>query len=854
MVSSRHGRAMAQVVIVALCFVVGACSGGNGGGSGGNMALASITVEGVADPLFDNGSGPTICPSVPWVNARLVFDFGSPVDAGSLPADGAAVGGSITIVSSFAGTPAIGTWQVDASDPTRVVFDAASPVGTNVCLGGLPPGQTYVITVEEGGITLNGTPLAAGATTCFSVMGCEIGDAAASLFDRIPGPPTVVDTTPDLDATNPPTTRADLADASGPGSRIVLEFDQNLLPGSVVPESFLLANTSANAQNAIPIAVSVFLEQGTASTPTRVTLTTAQPLNDGDVHELTLVGIRDFDDQPLATSTIGLTIADENDDTPVTFIEDFTTTNRRESTEGAIRWDGDGAAVATGLVGVVGNGLDGSGIFNTNMTINTDLVLTPGDPNAAPGVFNFTDVQITANLNFTSTTDFDPGESNYPAAIRSLTTIDINPVAGAVRLDGSGRRGMDSFSIDATTTRRFGGWGGPGGGNGGDGSPVVGGMSPAGDDGQGCKVGGQPNTDPASSGFGGGGGGAAGDNVTFIDGPGGGAGGSASSFAGYQSGDPPTFTFRMATSGEPHLGTDGNGTGAPPAGAVAATPPAKMIPPLVEVVGGSGGGGGGDRIVRSGGMISIQNPGAAGGGGGGGISLTATGDINLADGTIIDCSGGDGGRAIGFFIGGGAGGSGGSIVMQCFGSVGLGLGCEFNADGGIGNDGLTSNPTMLNGEGGDGGSGVIQIEDGDGTPVSEFTNNAIFVFGELFAQPFALSGSVPGLARSITIDTQGTPTFQQASFTTLAATLAGSANVRLIGVAESPDAPGTPASQMADGSGRPLMVGPVEVQNASLLDGYRYFIFLVEVDSTELPSSATDTYPGVDSLTVQYIR
>lgn len=868
-------RMTAAFALVTALMVVSSCGGGGGndGGGGGQAVVMSIAVQGVGAPIYTNGQAPQIvCPVGSFLNSTITMVFGGPVDPASIPPNGAAAGGSIQIVDQTTAAPAVGIFTIDPVNPSIVRFTSQPPIDPAAgCAAGFSPDTTYTIFLPDatGGATevvsVGGSPLLQAVTTCFRVVPCPGGQP---FVDPNPGPPAVVGTTPMTDGTAPSVTQAQIE--GNPGQSVItIDVNEALDPVTVSGDTVLILNTTANGNSDLQSPGQVAFQQfGTipgSETVSRITFTTFSPLVDGDVFEIQFSGVADLGGNMLTVPAGSLlfTVADNMDDLQVTFMDSFDDTMNLDTVMDAIEWLGDGQIRGTFPLEIVGNGLDGAFQVLSNITVNTDNQMTPGDPNAIQGIFNYTSVDIQSTIVYRSTTDAQPGESNWPVRIRSIGMVDILPPSGTVNLNCVGRPGQSSLNnVPANSLSRFGGHGGPGAGTGGIGSPNTGGASPNALPGEGGHIdannpnlpGGDTNLSAASPFFGGGGGGAAGAGVMNTNAAAGGAGGTASSFAGYMAGDPPLFTFRMATNGETHQGTDGMGLGAPPAGAVVMTPPAMMIPPLMDVVGGSGGGGGGDRVPNS--NPSSHNAGAGGGGGGGTIRITSAENINIGDGTTFRCEGGVGGAGIGVFIGGGGGGSGGSIIVQTFAQANVGLAVDFQTRGGLGNAGSTANPISLNGEGGDGGDGVVQIEDTDGTPNTELVMQSVFVDGELFAQPFALSGAIPGMANSNLIDTgSNSVDFVSASATVNAGTAAMSVvDVQLIGVAEDPANPGQPATTMTSAAGLPLMVGPVPLNQASDLNGYRWFRFQISTSFAAPPlTNVSDTLPFVEDVTVVYI-
>ncbi len=159
------------------------------------------------------------------------------------------------------------------------------------------------------------------------------------------------------------------------------------------------------------------------------------------------------------------------------------------------------------------------------------------------------------------------------------------------------------------------------------------------------------------------------------------------------------------------------------------------VPTLQTNAGGGGGGGGGaEDDADSGGIEGTMGPedagGGGGGGGGGGIQLVARTEI-LLDSSILDCSGGVGGRTfdaalsdVGEGAPGGSG-AGGTIWMQCFGDITIQNGSTVTVAGGIGDQTtnigqISPDPPdtgTIKGLGGFGGNGYLRFESATGAAV-----------------------------------------------------------------------------------------------------------------------------------------
>lgn len=116
--------------------------------------------------------------------------------------------------------------------------------------------------------------------------------------------------------------------------------------------------------------------------------------------------------------------------------------------------------------------------------------------------------------------------------------------------------------------------------------------------------------------------------------------------------------------------------------------------------------------------------------------------------------------------------------MRAIEQLVLGLGVSLLADGGIGNGGVTATGS-LNGKGGDGGDGVVSLEDGQGPTAAALQAAFTIVRGELFAQALSAGSATMGAATSTSTDAGDTPDYTQASVQTVTATVSGTASVQL---------------------------------------------------------------------------
>ena len=864
------------VLVMGVALAITACGGGSrSGGGGSDGSVVEIAVQGVGAPIFTNGQAPQpVCPQGAFLNARVSIKFSGPVDPSSLPPDGPAQAGSIQIVNTATNTPATGVFSVDPTDPSIVHFTALPPSNpAQGCSAGMIANGSYTIFIPDQTsgaaqvIRVGDAPVSQAVTTCFRVVSCGApGDIPFT--DSDPNPPAIVATTPHMDATAPVTSQSAIAFTPS-SSQIVVDVDQALEPTTVNQNTVFLINTTANPNNPIPQAGTIeFTQLGfiPGENVSRIKITTTLPVGDGDVYEVRFNGVTDLGGQALTVpaGTLLFTVQDNMNPMPQTFVENFDTTTNRGTLTGEAAWDGNGNVSSTFPLEIVGDGTDGMGMFNTSVTINTDMT-----PTNAPGIYNFTDLTVGDPLNFgvmirfMSTTDVAPGESNIAIRLRSQAGVDILDGAQIICNGRSGESGGTSPPSDSSN--RLGGWGGPGAGAGGIASPNTDGTaSPAGNPGEGGHIsatdpslpGDQINTSPGNPLYGGGGGGAIGTAPNNGGGASGGGGGSASSFGGYGGSNPPpspSFTFSPSTAGESHPGTDGMGAGAPPPGQPGPLP-AAMIPPLRNAIGGSGGGGGGDRVILPSNTMT-HRPGGGGGGGGGACRISAGQDIMVGTACQLRVDGGDGGGTSLPYSGKGGGGSGGSLLLQAFGNINLGIGPILSARGAFGSGGIPPNST-LNGDGGRGGDGVLQLQDGSSSFLNVLATNAIIAAGEFTGGQLSLGGGgLTGVAESLPIDTgSASPDYTSGSAVIDLGTIATSTvTVEVIGIAEDPTSPGNPATTAMAADGTPLMSSPTPLSQVDLLDGYRFFKIIITLTYPPPPASTLgDVLPNVDSVTMNY--
>ncbi|HGY90489.1 MAG TPA: hypothetical protein ENK43_04890 [Planctomycetes bacterium] len=195
------------------------------------------------------------------------------------------------------------------------------------------------------------------------------------------------------------------------------------------------------------------------------------------------------------------------------------------------------------------------------------------------------------------------------------------------------------------------------------------------------------------------------------------------------------------------------------------------------------------------------------------------------------------------------------MVIRSLSDLNLGLGITFDASGGA-----TNRDAALNGDGGAGGDGVIQIESAEGTTSASLAMLFAIVKGELSTGlPLGLmdpgANLYGGTAISSPIDTGSSATdYTSASAVIDLGTVSGGVvSVELVGIAEDPAQPGVPATVAMTAEGVPLMTAPVALSDVDQLDGYRFFQIRVTIGFDPPPlSSMTDVFPSVEEVTVQY--
>ncbi|MFT7618613.1 MAG: hypothetical protein ACI97A_002260 [Planctomycetota bacterium] len=905
---SRSLSTMAILVVVSV--VCASCGGGGGGGDSTSSSAAqagSIFIPnlGAQGSNFVIAGVQNETPVDVFLNARIRFVFGGAVSASSLPAAGLAIGNGIDIVRADTLIPASGVFSMGPG-VGEVFFDAFPPSSTvpgQGCQAGFQPSAEYVIDVKSVGVggqgisnvlIINGSPLTTGASGRFFTIACDTNNPSDA-FDPNGETPVVLTISPAAGFVGPP--------GAIPGSNVnatILTVDLGgaVDPSSVNASNLLLVNNTINTTTQVPVGGVVTLQQ-LGSVPgnpsiARITYTTSSPLVGGYDYELLFQGIIGLSGGTIVAPAVGTVFSVLADavPTPVAFVEDFTTTANRGSLTESIEWPGNGMLSTTLPIAIIGTGADGIGNFSSTMTFNADAHDLPAgasiDPNPVAGEYNFTSLTF-GNVSsqprtflFSSSTDTSPGEGNFPVSFRSLTTITI--LSGAdLNLDGRQQTiigGGGGAPVFAFLTDIPGGWGGPGGGRGGTSSPIndvtvinltglpgegahtdaTDSTRPGGTIGNvGTLVSGGPPIGLVDDYYGGGDTGRAGISVSTNPnlGPSGGGGGTATAFAGYM----PNTNFRIfttSTDGETQSGTDGGGLGAPLAGVRGKSMPV-MMTPLTFAVGGSGGGASGDRGNQAGANpAQSYRSGGAGGGGGGAIRFTAGNDIVINFATI-SVNGGKGGACGGLAVAHGGGGSAGSILVQTFGDLQVDVGATFEAVGGAIGERANGDPFIgteppLNGEGGRGGDGIVQLEDADGI-LSGFPQFSV-VTGEFMSRIFPSAGTITDMAQSLPIDTMSNgTTYQSASeVSSTGSEVTSTLMVQFFGLAENPLAPGTPATTAMSSGGTPLIVGPFTAAQISELNGYRYFMFEVvtSYSSSATAGTGTITLPSADMISVNY--
>ena len=852
-----------RVLGVGLCLALAACSGGGGGNGGGggpqpSPLLVEIAADGVPGALWAfPGITPPGCGSGVPLNGRITFTFNGKVDAASVPGPGPA-DGAVRVSLPGGVAPAVGSFAIE-DDPAltpgngrRLVFTPSPPANPNS--GGYITPATYQIEVKGAGspgplITIGGTPLAAGALTCFDpcllVPGASL---SACVADLVPGPPLIIETWPPMGEIPPAAIDPTALTAGSPlnpvattDNTVTLRLSEPLVPENLDLANVRLVRVTGGAQ--VPGQV-VFYQAGTAEAgpdTSRIDYVASTTLLSGVVYELQLSPlVRDFGDHPVE-QVQGDPTAKLRFQTQVipscaqpaiveTFDDD---TNLAAMTRpSALTWGG-GALQAGFPLELTGDGSYGPMIFAANAVLDTGMAPVPG---YSEGTYNATDLHIPLGVDVRVT-------GPYPLHIRCTGSVTIQgSLDGSAGMSafvplGSPDQGPRGGGFDNGQTLGLpvvsGGAPGPGGGRGGNASQGGAVRTERGEDGFGPSVNGQPDPGAAPDDtYGGGEGGDSGffpPQVTGELGGLGGAGGSAWESGG--AGQPLDNTMGCApitTSPQPL---------AQPTGA---TPP--FTGPVSALAAGSGGGGGGDHLDTAG--VQADDQGGGGGGAGGGIRISALGPISIGSGAVIETQGATGGSGS-LFAGAGAGGSGGMIWLQTFDQITIDSASFLLVTGGA------EKMPCTRFHSGAGGFGLIQLEDDDGlinlgfgtTPPASGTN--------VFALDSPFGSEVVSQVESIFFDTgYGDPDYTGATLATdpavsLGNVPGGSVEILYQGAHESLSNPGTPD----------LAALSPQVSGASIdqLDGYRFVRFQITVSYTAPPTSTiNDIFPAVQEISIDY--
>lgn len=628
--------------------------------------------------------------------------------------------------------------------------------------------------------------------------------------------PRVINTTPPNGETYvDPTTDWEDPESSAvpPAARktftIRIRFAQPIDPRTVSPTTFTLRKIKNNPNQSneqavdIPVAAGTFLSQRRLGI-VEVEVTPATNLDGNGQYELTVRGLVKSLGGVLLNTDYKISFITGNSPPPLDAIrEDFRNAQNKASpfdpatddqfstahwpAPATLDAGGTGLSVAK-FMPFVGGGL-GTAILGGGPI--TALDVQPGQTVLFP------------------TEDFDPGSSTFgqqlefeftrftmaaasastigrfALVIRSQTLIDLNASTINVRGGDGGVGRMNVDKVNGDPPGGIGGAAGPGGHRGGDGgaSAVTDEVGEPILDGQGkiqfdqAKFDGQdgyPGYTVDGLPGGGGSGGFSGDREfvittdwngdTVIGDPGdyqlepgryrepGGGGGHAT-----DGGNGDSFGL----SGQLKSGVKGGAGGGTYGDGAFSTSPlnANGCPTLTTGFGGAGGGGGGQEDDAPMNVADASDAGGGGGGGGGGaIQLVARQSITV-NGSVINASGGAGGRTFnenqsdtGQGAAGGCGAGGGILLQAYEGDVTITNGSLVTAGGGsnvnsIGeittsrND-TPANPVPIKGLGGVGGDGYVRLEDFDGI----FNNLGNQVVGSLSTAVFApqADGSYPG--------------------------------------------------------------------------------------------------------------
>jgi hypothetical protein len=677
------------------------CDNGSSGGGGGDMVVSSFNLDGVRST---------------FLNEPLVFTFSNDVDPASVTNQTIQLRYDATLLDRNGdGVPddpgnsnAIpeGTFEVSGNVvrflpklPSRPNnSDTGIPPSYVVSLG-MPPMPTVVgaVSVFIPGFpatdtvrTTNGRPLAASYRSTFTpvTVASPSNVPATAFIDPVPGTP------PQLQAVIAPTTTTNVP----VDTCVQVRFSEPLLPSTVTPDSIFITAVAPNSGQVVPVPSQPFLTQ--ESTTSLVTLYVGGRNQCGPNANVPLAGnvsyvinytneLRGFGPSnavqvvgPFPSFTTVPTAAGGD-----SFVETFDTTAHRDAVLSGAQWNpmnNPGRLVAT----AGGTGEDGPLTPTGNVTINTDT--RPGDPNDPanpPGTFNWSNINIPANV--------------------TVTIVGHNPLRGRAAsividgtIDASGVSALDLSQTDPTVPTT-GGAGGPGAGRGGDGGmDTLTPGAPGPEDGMNGVTG---NLDGVT----GGGHGSIGfvAAMTANQDAGGGGGGS------------------YGTIGHPGVPEGVTGPGGGAGDSTYGIP--SLDPDLGLLLGGAGGGGAGFSVRLQGTpAVRVGQAGTGGGGGGGVVELISGTDITVetrsTDQTVrvaaIRSNGGAGGNiASGLFAAGGGGGTGGGILLRAVNNVAIvtvaGRSSTFTsvqARGGAG--GTIAASTTAPGAGGAGGLGRINFQ------------------------------------------------------------------------------------------------------------------------------------------------
>ncbi|HYC77563.1 MAG TPA: Ig-like domain-containing protein [Planctomycetota bacterium] len=900
----RHGAITGVLGALAAAAALSGCgSGGNGGsvqpGTSAFVAGSGTVGTGELQFMAPTGSAPN-CQARFFLNSSIYFDFSAPVSPSSLPnfATGGQgpADGSIRIVSEKddlgnqvldpnTGQPAppiaaIGSFSVidrpgfPPGNQQRVVFAPVPPSNpAATCASGFFANRTYDVVLVQGplqpSLVVGGQPLQIAATGCFKTCACDPlnGNSTAecggiAFADPVPGAPFVISTTPAAGSPAP----APIDPASIVGNKISIHVSEPMKPVGINPANIIIRNAATGAQ--VPGTVA-FIQTGTIpglTTGSIIEYTTTQPLTKGVTYEIAFgTGVTDFGGNPLQTSPLGAggpqllfqTIAATTcPGSP--FVEGFDSIANKAGESGAFVWNTSGTASVTYPLNEVGDGSDGavtvSGVtatfFDTNQTITVG-----GNPVSRQGKWNFTSFTVNAG----ATARF---HGPWQVHLRSQGIVTINgnvnanagatttPVVGQTWEQGAKpgvlNNGAGPPVSPNTVTAAAGNGGGGDGGKASNAESTNGGIairSNTGDDGQGPRVNGQPNTSVADASYAGGQGGDGGNFPQSFPGELGGLGGAGGTAATIgENGFPRTSVA---------AGCNPITTVTAPAYIAQARPVTSFwAMPISVQTGGSGGGGGGDKFETAN-IPNNDDQGGAGGAGGGSIRVSSVGTLTVGSAGVIACNGSQG--AIGSSAnqaGHGGSGSGGQIWLQTFSNLSL------TATSGLQVIGPTRVQAGLaqgcsNAASGGGGQGLVQLEFGSGSAPTAFALSANAVQGTF---PFPFATNVTGELLSNFFDTQSfNPDFT--SITELKTTTPGAVlEISYEGAFETVTGGSPDLTTLKSTVGGVSGGAKITAANAATeLDGYRYIRFRASVTYPSPPTTTPTTpLPSIDSITINF--